>query len=102
LLAPAAHHYRQTHCKNGHKLPERPNYFRKNGRVPERICLICRYKHDHSPERIAAQKTARYKREHGSRREELLEKHREQEANRRERLKKGLLPSLDTLPQSNP
>lgn len=75
--SPSAKHARQTHCKNGHKLPDKPNYFRKNGRSAERICLICRKEHENSSERKAAQRKNKEKRMNGPKGKILLEKQRE-------------------------
>ena len=84
--SPSAKHARQTHCKNGHLLPKEFNYFKPN-RKGVRICKICAYEHERSPERKIAQRKARLIRENGPRRKELLKNHREQEKARRNKLK---------------
>lgn len=84
--SPSAKNARKTHCKNGHRLPERFNYFKPSGQGV-RVCKICAYEHDHDPKRLEAQRKARYIREHGPRREEHLRKCREREAAKRRQLK---------------
>lgn len=88
--SPSALHARQVICKRGHILPISPNYYKKNSKRQERICLLCRKEIENSIERKRSQKKARFVREHGPRREELLKKHRECEKKRREKIKFSL------------